>query len=187
MPRHLAYPKRSHPRTRYPQAPRGPLDHRQKATLCILAREAFLHTFGCPPDSPATLDAWRHEETRKAIGLASLRHAAQPHYRPLLAHFLNLKGESGRAFDLIRQDQLREIQLAKAKLRQALATAKKPWPYAEAICRHQNRGLTIDELTSEPPIWRLVFTITNRGNTAKRKAVTTKDTKNTKPPEKKPL
>jgi hypothetical protein len=169
MPRRLAFPRRSHPRAHYPHARRNPLDNGQKAALCILAREAYEHRFGVIVDEKA-FEAWRHEQQLAACGCDSLRFAGQEHYRPLLAHFLNLKGESGRAFDVIRQQQTREIELAKAKLRKALAASGKAWAYAEAICKNQNRGLTIDELKSHKPIWRLVFTILNRANSAKRKA-----------------
>jgi len=170
MPRRLASPHRSHPRHgHYPHAPRGPLSRAQKAALCLLAREAFAVVFGHPPETPATLDTWRHAEQRQAIGLDSLRTAGQHHYRPLLAHFLHLKGESGRAFDLLRAEQTSELDLAKAKLRAACTRAGKTWAYAEAICKHQHRGLTIDELRDPRPIWRLVFTLTSRRHAAHRR------------------
>lgn len=168
MPRRLAFPKRSHPRTDYPHARRGPLDNRQKAALCILAREAFEHLFGVVPDSQATLDAWRHEETRKAIGIDSLRFAGQEHYPPLLAHFLNLKGESGKAFNVTLSHQTSGRDLAWAKLQGALRDKNLPEAYAAAICQRQNQ-CTLDRAT-EKQLWRLVFTIINRGNAAKRKA-----------------
>ena len=44
---------------------------------------------------------WRHAETEKACGIASLRQCGNNHYRPILAHFLILAGKEVPALNKI--------------------------------------------------------------------------------------
>lgn len=167
MPRRLAYPRRSHPGRPTPSRRPGPLDNGQKAALCILAKEAY-EVQGGESGTGQKFEEWRHEQQTAAIGCDSLRMATQLDYKPLLAHFLNLKGEPGQAFHIIRQEQTSDRDLALYKLAEALKKASLPEAYAQAICRSQAK-CTLDRATPKQ-LWNITFTITNRANARKRKA-----------------
>ncbi len=52
----------------------------------------------------ARRDFWRQRETAVITGLCSFKDLNQDHYRPLLAHFQTLSGNSGKAFDTAHRD-----------------------------------------------------------------------------------
>jgi hypothetical protein len=153
----------------------GALSNRQKAELCILARQAFEHQYG-PVPSDAALTKFRHAEVQHATGKPGLTACVQDDYLVVKAHFLDLVGESGRAMTAHLEHETAPKRVVLHKLNEALAKAKLPMAYAAAIAKRQS-GVTIEEL-SVNQIWKLVYTINNRG-TAKRRG-TTKGAKSAK-------
>lgn len=139
---------------RYPRG--GALSHNQKAALCILARQTF------DAIATATLDFnhWRREEQFNAVGKLSLCDCIQADYLRLKAHFENLAGKSGRAFDTLIRAETDEARIAMHKLREACADAGVQLEYAEKICRVQYK-CALDE-ANEKQLWRLVYTVRNR-------------------------
>jgi len=154
------YGKKLGRRNAYPGERRGPLDNGQKARLCIMAREAFEKMHGRAPASAAELEAWRREQQQKACGLLSLTFADQKDYPALEAHFLDLLGESGKAFMRLLKPELKEQRQALAVLARDCRERGLNLGYPSAICRKQYK-CTLEE-ASPKQIWRLVFTIRNR-------------------------
>jgi hypothetical protein len=137
------------------------LDKGQKAHLCILAREAFMVVHSREPRHQDELTAWRQAEQLAACGLGSLTAADQRHLASLEAHFLNLKGESGRAFQKLMAPELGKQRQALAVLERETLAAGLAFPaYPAAICRTQYK-CTLEE-ASPKQLWRLVFTVKNR-------------------------
>lgn len=147
-------------RNNYPGERHGPLDNGQKARLCIMAREAFERMHSREPFNAAELAAWRREQQVKACGIDSLTAVTQAHWPALEAHFLDLQGESGRAFTRLLQPELKAQRLARFKLTAALKERGLAEGYAAAICRMQYK-CDLDAATARQ-LWRLVFTIRNR-------------------------
>ena len=106
------------------------------------------------------LEDWRREEQFKACHKESLRAAVQADYPRLRAHFLRLLGrvEESRQWD--RRAMGGNLDVARAKLRQALADAGPVLgdarAYAAAISRSKFKTLDMDSLTSRQ-VWVLVF------------------------------
>lgn len=138
----------------------GPLSNEQKARLCILARTAFERTNGHSP-STAEADAWRHDQVERATGKHGLTLCVQDDFKLIQAHFLNLAGEGGQALNAHIAHETEPKRVALFKLSEALAVIGKPIAYAAAICRNQNK-CELSEATDKQ-IWRLVFTVKNRG------------------------
>jgi len=134
----------------------GPLDHGQKARICILAREAYdsLGTSFLP------FDAWRQMEQQNAVGKDSLRDCVQADYLKLRAHFEELAGESGRAVETHLADAMKPGAIALLKLREACAERGLKMEYPGAICRRQYK-CAIEEANASQ-LWQLVFTVRNR-------------------------
>lgn len=148
-------------RNAYPSRAAGALlDAGQKAHLCIMAREAFERVHGRAPHDTHELTKWRREQQQRATGLVSLTDADQRHWPALQACFLDLKGESGRAFNVLVQPDLKEQRKALAVLQTNCRERGLPMSYPEAICRKQYK-CTLEE-ASPKQLWRLVFTVRNR-------------------------
>lgn len=155
---------------RYPGHLAGPLSNVQKAQLCIACREAFDQRGGECKLGP--LDEWRHEQVRIATGKPGLTACAQGDYKKLLAHFLMLKGETGRAMNAHLDDSTEERRVAAYKLQSALQKAGLTPSYAEAICKRQFRT-TVAECSAKQ-LWNLFYTITNRATARRQKAQSAK-------------
>jgi hypothetical protein len=136
----------------------GPLSNEQKAALCILAREAW-EIQGGEAECGPLLD-WRRGAQFDAVGKSSLTECAQSDYLRLRAHFLSLKGESGRAMSAHVQHQTEPERVAMFKLEEACAKKRLPLSYAESIGR-QRFKTDLDKLSAKQ-IWWLVFTMNNR-------------------------
>lgn len=96
-----------------------PLTNAQKRTLIILAREVWAQMVKCgaldaPGNEQEAFASWRREEQARVLRGArdSLTEARQRDYRPLLAHFLALKGgaSTGRAYELLLSAQPEDEQ-----------------------------------------------------------------------------
>jgi hypothetical protein len=149
------------PRRLPPQRLGGPLSNAQKATLCQLAAKS--HDL----DGPLSAEEHRHAECVKATGKPGLTACTQDDYKPLLAHFLALTGETGAALNAAIEHGTEPKRIALHKLGEALQKARLPMAYAAAIARRQ-RGREVADLNVKE-LWQLIYTINNRG-TAKRRA-----------------
>ena len=118
--------------------------------------------FGCQ-----MVDAWRHEETHRLIGITSLTQANQTHYADLLTHFQALAGETSRAFNTAMRGSDNPRRVARWKLNEALREGELRQAYAAAICWRQYRCALAE--ATEAQLWRLVYTIKNRVNARKKK------------------
>lgn len=128
----------------------------------------------------AVADAWRRVQQGEVLGLPrqSLREATQADFPALMAHFLALREQWCPAPQPVDTPAPSERWAARAAtdggrralyvLRRELASAGLAEEYAAAICRRQYRcGLAE---ASERQIWRLVFTVRNRGRAKRRDA-----------------
>lgn len=106
------------------------------------------------------LEAWRHVEQGKAVGIQSLRECTQAHYLRLKAHFEALGGRLDKAQRTIRREASNGARIALFKLTGALREAGLDEAYAAQICRQMYRV----ELghASEKQLWNLFYTIRNR-------------------------
>jgi hypothetical protein len=148
----------------------APFSNKQKAELAQLARRAY--GIACERDAVPdgmTMEDWRHREVASASGKLGLRCCGQEDYLPVRAHFLEMVGETGEAFATHVRAVTDARRTAEFKLVQACEEFGYRLSYADAICRRQNRGLGLDQV-GEKTLWRLVFTIRNRGFSQRRKA-----------------
>lgn len=137
----------------------APLSHQQKRYLSQLARRAWSQA----DREVGTVDEFRHAEVTRATGKAGLRCCSQDDYKRVEAHLLWLLGEDGQALNAHLRAETEPRRQAEAVLRRECQRFGLELGYAEAICRQQNKGLNLADV-SERRIWNLVFTIRNRGN-----------------------
>lgn len=146
----------------------SPLSRDQKRIISVLAtsaykawpeREAFE---AINSDLPKTkcLEAWRHVEQGKAVGIQSLRECTQAHYLRLKAHFEALGGRLDKAQRTIRREASNGARIALHKLTGALREAGLDEAYAAQICRQMYR-IELGH-ASEKQLWSLFYTIRNR-------------------------
>jgi hypothetical protein len=168
-------------RNRYPGRG-GCLTNTQKAAICILAREAFAEIGNRKRGNSeisdvsfqlSDLSAWRHEQCFLAVGKDSLRDCVQGDYKKLFAHFLNLKGEPGRAVKAHMEVELEAGAIAMRKLERECAARGLELSYPAAICRNKFK-CGLDEATPRQ-LWVLVFDV----RTSKHKKLTTDHTDKT--------
>ncbi len=155
-------PTRPH---RYPTRNAVPLANVQKAELSILAREAFEQRGGECKLGPA--DDWRRDQVHIATGKHGLTACEQRDYLSIKAHFLALKGDTGRAMNAHLASEAEPRRIAAFKLMEAIKANNLTLGYAEAISRRQFKH-TVAECSAKQ-LWNLTYTINNRGG-AKRRA-----------------
>lgn len=146
------------PRDYAPDGGGNPLTRGQKARLCILAKRAADRA-GLPESGPEH-DAWRAEEAVDCCG-RRISAALQRHWPALHARFADLAGDVATAFKTLVAESGNPRRVALWKLRKALEEAGLDESYAAKICRDQYKCRP-DEATA-PQLWRLVFTVKNRG------------------------
>ena len=146
----------------------APLTNDQKRILSQLARRAFnldcaqaRGRGGQPDTSTAAATGHRHQHVIAACGKHGLRCCSQDDYAAVKAHFQDLLGESGRALNSLMHGEGNKKRIAQYKLTQACRDAGLKLSYAAAICRTQYKCALED--ASEGQLWRLMFTIKNRG------------------------
>lgn len=107
-----------------------------------------------------SLEDWRREEQFKACHKEHLRACTQEDYPRLRAHFLRLLGRVEESRQWERRSLGGNLDVARVKLRQALAEAGPVLgdarAYAAAICRSKFKTTDMDALTSRQ-VWVLVF------------------------------
>lgn len=150
------------------------LSRQQKAKVCQLARAAW----EARPDVREPLleanlrrgmtateiyAAWRHVEQGRAVGRQSLtKCTSEEDFLRLCAHFRSMiPGQGQIAARTLARHAAEPRLVAMHKLREACQRAGLELSYPAAICRTQYR-CTLAE-ASEKQLWRLVFTVRNRG------------------------
>lgn len=151
----------------------APLSKKQKAILCIKAREAWA-LLPAHARSVLDFDEWRKLQQHQACGKDSLRWATQKDYSRLLAHWQQMLRQDGAAFDTLMRGESNGRRVALYKLRQACAKRGLMYPaYPQKICGVQY-GTTISE-ASEQQLWQLIYTVNNRTAKTKHQAPSTKN------------
>ena len=136
----------------------APLSHKQKFLLAKLARRAW----ELAEREVGTPDEFRQQEVARACGKVGLRCCSQDDYLRVKAHFLELCGEPGAAFNAHVRAETEPLRQAQAVLRRECQAAGVGLEYANAICRSQNQGRGLDSV-DDRRVWFLIFTIRNRG------------------------
>ena len=148
------------------------LSNAQKKALAQVARRAFSRqralTLGRGEAWTHQDDEWRHAEVMRAVGKNGLRCCVNDDFESVMAHFLDLAGEAGQAMEYAIKEANRDRVRAEAVLVRTMAAAGLSPAYVDKICLAQNKCQVAD-LTDPKAIWRLVFTIKNRGAAKRRK------------------
>jgi len=143
----------------------------QKSRLAKLAATAF--RFECAKArgrretvdvSNAALNQWRRDQVARACGKLGLRCCDQFDYKSVEAHFLDMLGHTGAAFNAHMKAQSEPRRQAYVVLMRECARFSRAGitaAYADAICRRQFK--TALDSASEKQLWCLVYTIRNRG------------------------
>lgn len=144
----------------------------QKKALAQVARRAFSRQRALALGRGAAWehkdDEWRQAEVMRAVGKAGLRCCGNDDYEAVMAHFLDLAGDSGKALDWAMRDATKDRRQAEAVLVKTMAEAGLTPAYVERICLAQNKCQVAD-LPDPKAIWRLVYTVKNRGVSKRRK------------------
>lgn len=148
----------------------APLKNNQKWEIVKLARAAFAKLDPADIDGQS-FDEWRHSEVARACGKQGLRCCDQDDYAGLKAHFLDMLGASGAAFNWHVRAQSQGDRVARAVLERECGKAGVSLGYAIAICKRQFHCELND--ASEKQLWSLVYTVRNRA-TARRRATKSK-------------
>jgi hypothetical protein len=143
----------------------GPLENKDKARICIKAREAFDKA-----DTRQDFETWRRHEQFIAVTGAnplldrtsrlSLRDCTQRDVLKLVAHFEDLAGQPGRAIDAHMRDEMKDSSIAMRKLEVECAERGLDLSYPAKICQKQYKCALEDAAPNQ--LWRLVFTVRNR-------------------------
>lgn len=145
----------------------APLTNGQKRHLSTLARQAW-HQAGPELDGISEGD-FRHQEVVKACGKIGLRCADQNDYKLIEGHFFELLGLHSAAFNAQLRAATETKRVVSHKIMQACREFGFHLSYAESICRNQNHGRTLDQL-EEKALWRVFYTVRNRGLARTKKA-----------------
>lgn len=143
------------------------LSHRQKWILSDLARQAWQKA-GPELDGISEED-FRHQEVARACGKLGLRCCDQNDYKLVESHFHDLLGHHAQAFNAQLRAATETKRVALHKIREACQEFGFQMAYAEAICRNQNHGRSLDDV-DERARWRIFYTVRNRGLARKRKS-----------------
>ena len=151
----------------------APLNNRQKAAICILARRAFEHLAesGSLGDA-AEPENWRHEQQYLAVGKTHLTDCRNADYLAIKARFQDLAGNPVAAFRTHLRAANEPRSWALIKLRKECAAAAdvlpRAWDYAAGFLLNK-RGLAIEDC-SERDLWHAVFLIRRRAVQLRKKA-----------------
>lgn len=156
----------------------APLSHKQKRYLSQLSDRAFQraaadayarHDYfyeGVP--TKQAHDDFRHSEVAQACGKAGLRCCSQDDYKLVEAHFLALLGRDVAAFNAGVRAATEPRRQAEAVLVRECERFGLRLSYAAAICRNVFKCSLED--ASPKQLFKVMYTIRNRGNARERKA-----------------
>ena len=111
--------------------------------------------------SDACFTTWRHEQVFLACDKHGLRLCTQLDYQKVRAHFLDLIGQTDKAFNAHLRGQTEELRQWLWKINHALAVAGYATEFADRICRDQNKCVVAD-LKDARLAKNLFFSVTNR-------------------------
>ena len=157
----------------------APLSHKQKRYLSQLSHRAYDYLAAEADGSTderlhaelresEAREQFRHDQVASACGKHGLRCCSQDDYKRVEAHFLDLLGETARAFDAHLRAETEPRRQAEAVLVRECARFGLALGYAAAICSRQFRCDLADATTQQ--VWNLVYTIRNRGAARARQA-----------------
>jgi len=147
------------------------LTNRQKYVLSDLSRQAWrlaLERAGGREDDFCTEEDFRHQEVARAVAKHGLKCCDQNDYKAIEAHFLALLGRTEAAQRAQARAGTEPKRQAEAVLAENLQKFGLPMAYAESICRRQNKCSLAEAAANQ--IWRLVYTIRNRGSARSKRA-----------------
>jgi len=142
------------------------LSNLQKRHLSQLSRRAWSKA-GPELDGISEAD-YRHAEVIKACGKIGLRCCDQNDYKLVESHFLDLLGHHGAAFSAQLRAATETRRMISFKIAKACEEFDFRISYADKICRAQNQGRGLDDV-EERALWRIFYTIRNRGLARARK------------------
>lgn len=149
----------------------APLSNKQKAYLAGVARRAYNMAAAVARGRGEVLEVgaedWRHAEVAKACGKLGLRCCSQDDYKLVEGHFLDALQRPGEAFNAFVRGATNKRRVAEWKVVKECERFGFALGYADKICRAQNHGAGLDDV-DEKALWRLVYTIRNRGNGRKK-------------------
>ena len=149
----------------------SPLTNEQKATLCIMAREAYDKVGHLMSDY---YDSWRHEQQQEACGRSSLCTATQKDYRALRGHFRMLLGYKKSAFKDFVASETSDVGFSISKLRHECENAKdvieNPMEYVATIAKSRFKTRDLSDLGSKQ-VWSLIFDIRRNAQRRRRKKI----------------
>ncbi|HMO03915.1 MAG TPA: hypothetical protein PKC67_02490 [Kiritimatiellia bacterium] len=148
----------------------SPLSKEQKATICILAREAYdkvgIH-------SGDDYEAWRHDQQQEACGRSSLCTATQKDYRALRGHFRALLGHKRAALRDFVASEVGDPGFVLAKLNHECTAASdviaRPFDYVQSIAKARFKTADLRSLSAKQ-VWNLVFDLRRDAQRRRRKA-----------------
>lgn len=148
----------------------APLNAGQIRLLAIEARSAYAVALKSGfTHASEKFDDWRHREQFAAVGVASLKAARQRHFRPLLAHWQDLRGRPMQAMASRRRAALEPAAQARAVLERECAKAAAAGVFADAraalgYCAGFLRNKRDVEIGTAQPrdLWHAVFMIRRR-------------------------
>jgi len=106
----------------------------QKSRICIVARQAFDKLTAAGQIAGVTFDDWRREEVERVVGRHGLTDCDNAQFNPLLAHFLSLIGEDGRALNALVREQTEPRRQAEFVLVRAMKEGGFGPAYVQSIC-----------------------------------------------------
>jgi hypothetical protein len=144
------------------------LSNYQKRDIAIVAKRAYDAWEGreafeaINSDQPRTkcLEAWRHVEQGKAVGIQSLTEMTQHHFNRVLAHFQSLAGDTQAATRARVRDASNGARIARHKLDTELRIRGLGADYAATICQSKYR-CTLAQ-ASEKQLWSLYYDVRKR-------------------------
>ena len=143
----------------------APLSREQKTRLILLIKQAWEKH--APHED---FEAWRVDECLRACG-RRLSLARNHDFLPLRAHFRNMLGDSGRAFnDLMRAEAEPRAQAIHI-LRVECGKASDVLPAAMGYIRGmlKNKGTSLED-ASPKQIWHSIFTLRRKAQLERKKA-----------------
>jgi hypothetical protein len=152
----------------------APLSNFQKEILSKMSRRAFARMGALargrgeewPEGNTADHQAFRHDQVSRACQKRGLRCCSQDDYPRIKAHFQQLLGEDGRAFNTLVRGENNGRRIAEHKLAEEMQKAGIGPAYVEKICMTQNKCRVLE--ASEKQLWHLMYTVRNRAAAKKR-------------------
>lgn len=111
-------------------------------------------------DSAAAFEVWRHDQVMAAVGKPGLRACCNDDYSALQAHFNDLAGKTGAAFEHHVRAQNEKRRQLEHELVRIMEQGGLDAAYVDAIARAQFKCSTMD--CDDKQLTRLLYTIKNR-------------------------